>query len=202
MLNKNYFAIALLISAVAGCASPIPLKLSGYTPISSEVKIHSRYSIVSEITDEDTKRSGNPYAENIQITNVTQPTFPSQLESDLSRLFEQKFSDGRSDRMVTVRIDEASIYYKQNPAEALPFIGLATAARQRTVVAKVKLFLEFEENGLVQRSTTFEDSAEIQHSIATNADMSAAISEVIQKFREEALARFSTDVLDRYTWPN
>ena len=197
------FISAILLSAVAvsACATPVPLRVSNELPL-PPTKIAATCFAENNVANEDLKTGARSFGGDIFLTKASQPTFPELIKSDLDELCENGFDSARKERAVRISITSASMYYKRDAAEAVPFLGIATAFNERPVVAEAEFFFEFEEGGFVQRTKSFTYKAEIMHSVATQSDVAAAMVAAAEQFRSEAFPKIYKEVLSRYAWPD
>lgn len=195
------FISAILLSAtvVSACATPVPLIVTNELPLPS-TKIAAACSAKNTVVNADLKIGARSFGGDIFLTKSSQPTFPELIKSDLDELCVNGFDSARKERAVRISITSASMYYKRDAADSVPFVGMATAFNKRPVVAEAEFFFEFEEGGLVQRTRSFSYAVEIKHSVATQSDVGLAMVAAAEQFRSEAFPEIYTEVLSRYAW--
>ncbi len=198
-MGKACALLALVALYLTGCA-PLQVNLSGseYQPTPSASNTPKRVASVTVINRAaDAELQNHPFSDSlIPIKTAVSPQ--STVESDIKLLLAETLSiGGAEDKSVFVTIRKADAYWTMGVADRIPFVGLATAARDRDFVMHVVLSLEVRKDGAVVASYPVDREVKIVGKATTRDAISESYQHLIATYRADVLDDIQRNFIDK-----
>ncbi|WP_421789947.1 hypothetical protein [Hyphobacterium sp.] len=198
-MNRLKFLIFLLLVAMlSACATTTSLPIAAYSPESTGAPRAASFNVIVTATPMTERRRPSVYNEIQPVQIDLQPSFFAVIEQDLTAILAEHLNGSEDGVLIRATVRDGTVYQLRNPAENLPFVGLATVNRNRLIVANVEILFEVERNGIVENTFPFEHTVEVRGSMATLDLMAESVATAIEALRDEGWPRIESEFLERY----
>lgn len=121
------------------------------------------------------------------------------VEKDFNHFFAASTQiEPTANRKIVVTIKKASCHIVASAMQAMPYVGIALAATERTLSMEVTAVLEVEQDGKVDSSFYLERETEISRKLISQEDIHAAMRALIAAYRLEVYSELDHSFLRRY----
>jgi hypothetical protein len=192
------FAILVCAATIclAGCAPlQVDLSRSEYRPVVTTAPKQVRS--VTVIDRAPTPEVQNKLFGTSEIPIKTTVPLRATVESDVKLLFAQAVqTNSNSNTAVLVTLRQADAYWAMGVADKIPFVGLATAARDRDFTMHVVMSIEVRKNGAVTSTYPVDRTVTIVGKATTRDDVASSYQRLIAKYREVVLGDIEHNFID------
>jgi len=198
MTQKILVALAAII--LTGCSStPLKVDLSSSEYQSEIIQKKDIYGL-NIINKADPGKLLNTMlgSDSHLPIKTAQPT-KLTVENDIKQYFEETTQiNQNSTHSVTATIYKADAYWVWGGASKIPIFGLLATGSDAPYRMNLKVLLEIENNGKVEKSYLFDEVIEIQASAATEESIKAGYADLIAKARKALFSELDKRFINRY----
>lgn len=121
------------------------------------------------------------------------------IANDIEHYFKETTQiNHNSTNSVAVTIYEADAYWVWGGASKIPILGLLAVASDTPYRMNLKVLLEVENNGKVEKSYLFDEVIEIQASAATEESIKAGYASLVSESRKVLFSELDKRFINRY----
>jgi hypothetical protein len=192
--------IVLTAIILAGCSSaPLKVDLSSseYQPEIVKKKDIRELNIINKAAHGKLVNTmlGSDTHFPIQTAQPTKQT----IANDIERYFEETTKKNHnSTNSVTVTVYKADAYWVWGGASKIPIFGLLAAGSETPYRMNLKILLEIEYNGMVEKSYLFDEVIEIQASAATEESIKTGYASLVAESRRALFSELDKRFINRY----
>lgn len=198
-MTKVCTLLALLALCLAGCA-PLQVNLSGseYQPTPGTAATPKRVASITIINRAaDAELQNHPFSDSL-IPIKTAVSTQSTVESDIKLLLAETVNvGGNADKSIFVTIRKADAYWTMGVADRIPFVGLATAARDREFIMYIVLSVEVRKDGAVVANYPVDRQVTIVGKATTRSAIAESYQHLVAKYRTEVLGDIQRNFIDK-----
>ena len=184
---------------LAGCA-PLQINLSDseYQPIPSTFATSKTVAGITIINRAADAALQNNLLSVSLIPINTAVSAQSTVESDIKLLLAQTLHIvDNADKSIFVTIRRADAYWAMSVADKIPFVNLATVARDREFIMHVVMSFEIRKNGIIVANYPVDREVKIIGKATTNSSIAKSYQRLIAKYRSDVLGDIEDNFIDK-----
>jgi hypothetical protein len=198
-MGKVCILLVLFGLCLTGCA-PLQVNLSGseYQPALSATATPKRVASITVINRAaDAPLQNHPFSDSL-IPIKTAVSTQSTVESDIKLLLAETLNvGGDADKSLFITIRKADAYWTMSVADRIPFVGLATAARDRDFIMHVVLSIEVRKDGSVVANYPVDREVKIIGKATTRDAIAESYQRLIAQYRADVLGDIQRNFIDK-----